>query len=111
MGNLDELGQHIPNDNERLRLQHQSALEASLRGAENTCSLMAVAQRQPLALKRIDLNREVEAFLVLARTSAGSDVTVRSDLCPGMLLAKLDAAALHQCLLILIINARDAMQK
>ena len=111
VGNLDELGEHIPKDNERLRRQHQSALEASLRGAEITRSLLAVAQRQPLAVERSDLNREVEAFLFLARTSAGSDVTVRSDLCPGTLLATLDTAALHQCLLILIINARDAMQK
>jgi len=110
VGNLDEIGKRLPESDARLRGQHRAALEAALRGAEVTRSLLAVARRQPLEVDSYDVNALLAEFVPLARSSAGSAVTVRSDLAAGELRARLDAAGLSNVILNLVINARDAMQ-
>mgnify|MGYP003341710643 FL=1 len=109
VGNLDMIGEHLP-DNERLRRHHKTALDAALRGAEVTRSLLAVARRQPLEVKECDINDLLREMLPLLRTSAGSAVTIKYELAPGKLLTMLDSGALNQLVLNLVINARDAMQ-
>jgi PAS domain S-box-containing protein len=110
VGNLDEIGERLPQGDARLRHQHRAALEAALRGAEVTRALLAVARRQPLELGTYDVNVLLAEFVPLARSSAGSAVTVRSDLAAGELRARVDAAGLSNVILNLVINARDAMQ-
>jgi len=110
VGNLDEIGERLPQGDARLRGQHRAALEAALRGAEVTRALLAVARRQPLEVGGYDVNVLLAEFVPLARSSAGSAVTVRSDLAAGELRARLDAAGLSNVILNLVINARDAMQ-
>lgn len=56
------------------------------------------------------MNVLLAEFVSLARSSAGSAVTVRSHLAAGELLARIDAAGLSNVILNLVINARDAMQ-
>ena len=110
VGNLDEIGERLPQHDAQLRQQHRTALEAALRGAEVTRSLLAVARRQPLTAGNHDLNALVAEMVPLARSSAGSAVTVRSELAAGELPARIDAAGLSNVILNLVINARDAMQ-
>ena len=110
VGNLDLMGEGLPQD-ERFRRCHRSALEAALRGAEVTRSLLAVARRQPLKVEEHDLNGLVAEMLPLVRSSVGSAVTVRSQLWAGELRARVDAAGLSNALLNLVINARDAMKE
>ena len=109
VGNLDLLADKLPED-ETLRRRHRAALEAALRGAEVTRSLLAVARRQPLKVEVHDLNALLAEMLPLVRSSVGAAVTVRSQLWPGELAARVDAAGLSNALLNLVINARDSME-
>ena len=111
VGNLDEIGERLPQGDARLPRQHRAALDAALRGAEVTRSLLAVARRQPLEVGIYDVNALLAEFLPLAKSSAGSAVALGSDLAPGELPARLDAAGLSNVILNLVINARDAMQE
>ena len=111
VGNLDEIGRRLPEGDALIRRQHRIALEAALRGAEVTRSLLAVARRQPLEVGIYDVNALLAEFLPLAKSSAGSAVALGSDLAPGELPARLDAAGLSNVILNLVINARDAMQE
>jgi PAS domain S-box-containing protein len=109
VGNLDEIGDDLPPSG-RVRQQHTAALDAALRGAEVTRSLLAVARRQPLEVKSYDLNALVVEMLPLLNASAGSAVKVLSQFAPGSMMARLDAGGLSNVVLNLTINARDAMQ-
>jgi len=109
VGNLDEIGEQLPEDGKLRRLQ-RTALDAALRGAEVTRLLLAVARRQPLEVKRLELGELVEEMLPLVRSSVGAAVTVRSQLWDGELAVRADAAGFSSALLNVAINARDAMQ-
>ena len=108
VGNLDMIGEQLP-DSERVRRQHQAALDAALRGAEVTRSLLAVARRQKMAITTQDVNKLIIETLPLLRASAGSAIHVETLLSPEVLLARLDTGGLSQVLLNLTINARDSM--
>lgn len=110
VGNLDEMAAQIPAQNEKLMRHHRSALEASLKGAELTRALLAVAQRQPMKLEPLELNALASEVLPLLRSSAGASVSVRTELSEAQLPVRADASALSGALLQLALNARDAMQ-
>ena len=110
VGNLDEIGTRLPQGDAKIRRQHQIALDAALRGAEVTRSLLAVARRQPMEVKPYDLNALLSEMLPLLRASAGSSVTLDCPLVSDKLTARLDASGLTQVVLNLAINACDAMQ-
>ena len=110
VGNLDEIDERLPKNDTQLRQRLRIALDAAMRGAEVTRSLLAVARRQPMAPGTHDLNALLAEILPLARSSAGSAVTVHSDFAGGELLARVDKAGLSNVLLNLVINARDAMK-
>ena len=104
VGNLDFLGEKLPGD------KHQkAALDAALRGAEVTRSLLAVARRQPLEIEVHDLNALVAEMVPLLVSSAGSPALLVASLHPEPLPARLDAGGLSNVVLNLVINARDAL--
>jgi PAS domain S-box-containing protein len=110
VGNLDMLADELPADDERARRHHQTALDAALRGAEVTMSLLAVARRQPLEVGNHDVVTLIEEMLPLLRASAGSGVQILTQLPAGRMVARLDARGLSNVILNLVINARDAME-
>ncbi len=110
VGNLDMLADELPADDERARRHHQTALDAALRGAEVTMSLLAVARRQPLEVGNHDVTTLVREILPLLRASAGSGIQLLTQLPPGRMMARLDARGLSNVILNLVINARDAME-
>lgn len=110
VGNLDLLREQLPAE-EKLQRRLHAALDAALRGAEVTKALLAVARRQPLQVEVRDLNALIAEMLPLVRSSAGSAVTVRSQLWDRELPARVDAAGLSNAVLNLVINARDAMKE
>ena len=59
----------------------------------------------------VDLNALIVEMLPLVRSSAGSAITLRSQLSPGVLLTPIDSAGLSNAILNLVINARDAMRE
>lgn len=109
VGNLDELGERLP-ANDPVLARHQAlALEAALRGAEVTRSLLSVARRQPMEVRQYNLDQLIDEMLPLLRTSAGASISVIHDRAPATLLCRLDAQGLSNACLNLVINARDAM--
>lgn len=109
VGNLDRMDERLPDD-AAVRLQHRTALQAALRGAEVTRALLAVARRQPLKMQDQDMNELLRSMAPLLDSTAGSAITVQWDLLDGPLNARLDPGGLSNVVLNLVINARDAMQ-
>ena len=86
-----------------------AAMNSANRAAALTHRLLAFARRQPLNLKRVDLNELVDSMRDLMVRTLGShilvDTLLESDLWP----ASSDENQLESTLLNLVINARDAM--
>ena len=79
------------------------------RAAELTERLLAFSRRQILAPKPCSLNDVVGDVENILRSAAGSQVETVLDLAPELWLVMVDPAQIHQVLLNLVINARDAM--
>ncbi len=106
VGNLDLMGEKSPGD------RHQAAaLEAALKGAEITRSLLAVAQHLPMSLETYDLDALLEEMLPVLVTSLEPDARLRSSLWGGgELLVHLDFRGMGNMVMALVENAREAMR-
>ena len=106
VGNLDLMGEKSPGD------RHQAAaLEAALKGAEITRSLLAVAQHLPMSLETYDLDALLEEMLPVLVTSLEPDARLRSSLWGGgELLVHLDFRGMGNMVMALVDNAREAMR-
>lgn len=110
VGNLDEIGEQLPPDNQKLKRNYDAALGAALQGAQVTRMLLTVARRQPMEVSLQDLNLHLAQMQTLVRSSAGPVEDVTEELCEGALMCRLDPSGLSNVILNLVINARDAMQ-
>ncbi|MFZ9299275.1 MAG: two-component system sensor histidine kinase NtrB, partial [Hylemonella sp.] len=111
VGNLDQMAELIPlAHNDKLMRYHQTALQASLKGAELTRTLLAVAQSQPMKMELLDLNALVVQMLPQLREATGSTVELSTELSQQPLPVRADANALKDTLLQLAGNAAEAMQ-
>lgn len=108
IGRLDLLTEERDIDS-RIRRDITVALNAALRGAGLVKSLLAVARRQPLQARSLDLGYVLSELFNLLRSSAGASnelsLNIESDL-PAILV---DRSGLESALLNLVLNARDAM--
>lgn len=86
-----------------------AAVTSANRAAALTHRLLAFARRQPLNLKRVDLNDLVESMRDLMVRTLGSHILVDAQLQPDLWPANSDDNQLESALLNLVINARDAM--
>ncbi|MCQ4321522.1 PAS domain-containing protein [Stutzerimonas stutzeri] len=86
-----------------------AAVSSANRAAALTHRLLAFARRQPLNLKRVDLNELVESMRDLIVRTLGSPILVDALLQPDLWPANSDENQLESALLNLVINARDAM--
>ena len=86
-----------------------AAATSANRAAALTHRLLAFARRQPLNLKRVDLNALVESMRDLMVRTLGSHILVDAQLQPDLWAANSDENQLESALLNLVINARDAM--
>ncbi len=85
------------------------AVEGAQRAAELTKRLLAFSRQQPLAPKRINLNRLVSDMSELLTRTLGETIQVESVLGAGLWQVEADPAQLESALLNLAVNARDAM--
>ena len=75
IGNLDLLRTGVKSDPEAMALS-ESALQASMRGAELTRQLLAFARRQPLAPSVVDVNELVANMIRLLERILGENIEV-----------------------------------
>ncbi|MEK7474542.1 MAG: response regulator [Candidatus Coatesbacteria bacterium] len=83
--------------------------KAGQRATGLTQQLLAFSRRQMLQPKVLDLNAELGEIEELLRRTLGEDVEIRLHLAAGLGRLKVDPGRLHQVLLNLVVNARDAM--
>jgi PAS domain S-box-containing protein len=84
-------------------------LSSALSGADLTRRLLAVARRQALQPRRIDLNAYLPNHLAILRRVLGDTIEVKANLASNLWLTRADPSQVGDGLLNLAINARDAM--
>ncbi|WP_424983187.1 PAS-domain containing protein [Maritalea sp. S77] len=110
LGNLRPLAEQMEDPHLREEMVAPS-LRAAKRGAELTRQLLAVARRQPLDPKVVNLNEAVEEVANLLKPSLPATTQLRLDLPPQKLWAKVDPGALENALLNLALNAQAAIEE
>lgn len=82
---------------------------AARRGAELTQRLLAVARRQVLEPRAVDVSALLQEMQGLLRSTLGADMELEFKTRPGSWPALIDSSRLEAAVLNLVINARDAM--
>ncbi|OHC65214.1 MAG: hypothetical protein A2040_02470 [Rhodocyclales bacterium GWA2_65_19] len=116
LGSLGLLGKRVADD-EKARHHIALAQQAAQRATEVTRSLLAVARKQPLAPRLLNVRQVIIEMMPLIRQSVGNRITVTETHCAlcaptecaRCILASVDPAGLSNAILNLVINARDAM--
>jgi len=107
-GCSEELLQGLPAGS-ILREDAEAIRQAGARAAALTRQLLAFSRRQILQPRVLDLNRVVADVGLMLRRLLGEDVEVSAVLEPELGRVLADPNQLHQVLLNLAVNARDAM--
>jgi PAS domain S-box-containing protein len=107
IGHLDLLAISIPPTSEA-RANVDLALDAALRGARLARRLLALARREPLDPRVIDLGETVQALLPLLQHAAGPQICVVQQL-SGHPRVSVDPGELDAALVNMAVNARSAM--
>ncbi len=110
IGNLDLLREAQAGRTELDELL-RDALAAALRGAGITRSLLAVARRQPLQPRPVDVNELVAQASATLQRSVGKHIEIALNLAPDLWPVLADPAPLAAALADIAANARDAMPK
>ncbi len=82
---------------------------AGERAAGLTSQLLLFSRQQPVNLAAVDLNEGVADAVRLLGRVLGENVPVETHLAPGLRPVKADHGLIHQIVLNLAVNARDAM--
>jgi two-component system, cell cycle sensor histidine kinase and response regulator CckA len=83
--------------------------KAAEQGAALTNQLLALSRKQSAELQVLDLNPIVEEEEKLLRRLIGKNIELKTELAPSVALVRTNASCMHQVLLNLAVNARDAM--
>jgi len=101
LGNLEFLQDEFIDEKKRKLLQ--PCIDATLRGADLTRSMLSYARKAPLQPRVLDLNK------LVSETKNWAGRTLPSYLMNGLWNVNADPSATESALLNLILNARDAM--
>ncbi len=85
--------------------------EAGAQAANLTQQLLAFSRKQLIQPVPLDLNAIVQNIAPMLRRLVGEDITLSTTLDPGLATVMADTAQMHQVLLNLVVNSRDAMPK
>src|ERR1700730_7887968 len=83
--------------------------EAAQKAASLTRQLLAFARRQPMETQVVDLNGVIKGVEKMLRRLLGDDVSLATELHPGVRRVKIDPGQLEQVVVNLGVNARQAM--
>jgi len=97
------------NKGDPLREQAAEIHRAGAQGAALTRQLLAFSRAQMLEMKPLNLNRLVQESQVMLQQLLGEDIQIEVLLDPALGMVMADPVQLHQVLLNLAANSRDAM--
>ena len=92
-----------------LRPRVDQVRRAGARAADLTQQLLAFSRKQVIQPRPLDLNAVVEESERMFRRLLGEDIHLITRLEPGLGLVMADEGQMHQVLMNLVVNARDAM--
>lgn len=110
IGNLDAVRPALIDESEEGRMLDE-ALDAALRGAELTRSLLAFARRQPLQPSVIHVEDKLGQLVKLLGRILGQNIEVDLDIGAGLWPILVDPSQLEAAVVNLATNARDAMPR
>lgn len=110
LGNLDLLERMLTGNEEGIK-RVNTILRAATRGADLTKRLLAFSRLQQLNPAPTSLIESVNNIVEMATRTFGPEIKIVTKLDPSVPLVCVDASALENALLNLIVNARDAMPK
>jgi PAS domain S-box-containing protein len=110
IGNLQLLdGKFSPEDKSARRVSE--AVDAAQKGSELTRQLLAIAKKQDLSPREVEVNALLGGMEALVSRSIGENIELKVDLVAGETGVLIDPSQLESAILNLAINARDAMPK
>jgi signal transduction histidine kinase/ActR/RegA family two-component response regulator len=103
------LAAELPPDDE-VRADVDAIRRAADRAAELTRQLLAFGRQQILRPQLLDASRSVATVAATLWRLLGEDITVQTESAPDAALVHADPGQLEEALLLLVLNARDAMR-
>ena len=83
--------------------------KAAIKASDLTNQLLSFSRRQLLKKQSFDLNKVVEDLLKMLKRILGEDIELKTELAPSLPPVFADKGQIHQVLMNLFTNARDAM--
>ena len=108
LGNLLTAQQDNEN-NKPLLSRLLPAIKASRKGSDITNRLLAFSRRQYLVPCKVDITELIDETIELLKSSLPSKITINTDYSSEELQIYVDANQLENCLINLVLNAKDAM--
>ena len=108
IGNNELLAEFLKDDFQRGLLDDSTS--AAEHAAQLTGQLLAFARQQPLDPQIIQINDLVEDMKDMLSRTLGENIKLQTALAPEVRMTLVDPAQVHNAVLNLAINARDAMQ-
>ncbi len=109
LGYAEILKDAIDSENERLCKAVKIIENSAKKGAELANKILNITRKEKLELKVVDLNTVVKDAVELINRSIPKEIEVRVLLSKDLPPVKADPSQLHQVIMNLAINARDAM--
>ncbi|PHR84588.1 MAG: PAS sensor protein [Colwellia sp.] len=108
LGNL--LAAQQDNENNKILLSRLlPAIKASRKGSDITNRLLAFSRRQYLLPCRVNISVLIDETIELLKGSLPSNITINTDYSSEELQVYVDANQLENCIINLVLNAKDAM--
>lgn len=108
MGHL-ELLEDVMEDDPRVVWHIEMLRQAATGGAEVAGRLLSFSRRERRSPRRVDLNASIENILGLLGRTIGEHVTLKPEFAEGLPEVEMDVGQLHNAVVNVAINARDAM--
>lgn len=107
LGNL-ELSLESKDDESRRELL-QSAIQATLRGADLTKNLLSFSRRAHLDPKRLNLNQLIQDTMTWGTRVLPETIAIENSLMAGLWDVELDSTSTENAIINILLNGRDAM--
>ncbi len=104
----DMLKRSLP-DNEKMRLQLDGIIKASVKARDLTQQLLSFGRKQVMQMRVVDLNDVILAFHSMVRRTLRENISLSLQLAGQPVVVRADSSKIEQVLLNLILNAQDAI--